>query len=129
MKETMRTVIQTPNAPRAIGPYSQAILVNGTLYCSGQIAIDPTSGEMNNRDIEAETHQVMKNLKAVLQAAEMDLSHVCKVSIFLKDLNDYAAVNSVYAEYFDSAPPAREAVEVSRLPKDVGVEISLIAVK
>ena len=125
----MKKVIYTKNAPEAIGPYSQAILSNNTLYTSGQIAINPVSGDMIIDSITNETHQVMKNLQAVLEAAEMNFSHVLKCTIFLKDMSQYVDVNSVYAGYFDENPPAREAVQVSVLPKNVNVEISLIAHK
>ena len=125
----MKKVIYTKNAPEAIGPYSQAILSNNTLYTSGQIAINPISGDLIMDSITNETHQVMKNLQAVLEAAEMSFSHVLKCTIFLKDMNQYADINSVYAEYFDEKPPARGAVQVSVLPKNVNVEISLIAHK
>ena len=125
----MKKVIYTKNAPEAIGPYSQAILSNNTLYTSGQIAINPISGDLIMDSITNETHQVMKNLQAVLEAAEMSFSHVLKCTIFLKDMNQYANINSVYTEYFDENPPAREAVQVSVLPKNVNVEISLIAHK
>lgn len=123
----MKKVVYTPNAPEAIGPYSQAILSNKTLYTSGQIAINPTNGELVISNISDETHQVMKNLKAVLHAANMDFSNVLKCTIFLKDMNQYAAINAVYATYFDESPPAREAVQVSVLPKNVNIEISIIA--
>ena len=125
----MKKVISTPNAPAAIGPYSQAILSGNTLYCSGQIAINPTTGKLVMVNITAETNQVMQNISAVLTAAEMDFSHVVKCSIFMKDMNDYAAINEVYAKSFGENPPAREAVQVSVLPKNVNVEISVIAVK
>ena len=125
----MKKVISTPNAPAAIGPYSQAILSNNTLYCSGQIAINPATGNLVMENIAAETKQVMKNISEVLIAAEMDFSHVVKCSIFMKDMNDYAAINEVYAKSFGENPPAREAVQVSVLPKNVNVEISVIAVK
>jgi 2-iminobutanoate/2-iminopropanoate deaminase len=125
----MKKVIYTKNAPETIGPYSQAILSNNTLYTSGQIAINPKNGSLITDNITDETHQVMKNLQAVLEAAEMNFSHVLKCTIFLKDMNQYADINSVYAEYFDHNPPAREAVQVSVLPKNVNVEISLIASK
>ena len=125
----MKKVIYTKNAPEAIGPYSQAILSNNTLSTSGQIAINPISGDLIMDSITNETHQVMKNLQAVLEAAEMNFSHVLKCTIFLKDMNQYADINSVYEEYFDENPPAREAVQVSLLPKNVNVEISLIAHK
>ena len=125
----MKKVVHTSNAPAAIGPYSQAILSNGTLYSSGQIAINPSNGKLITDTITEEPHQVMNNLKAVLKAAKMDFSNVLKCTIFLKDMNQYAEINSVYAEYFDETPPAREAVQVSVLPKNVNVEISLIANK
>ncbi|MBT4882110.1 MAG: RidA family protein [Flavobacteriales bacterium] len=125
----MKKVISTKNAPAAIGPYSQAILSNNTLYCSGQIAINPTTGNLVMENITSETNQVMQNILAVLTAADMDFSNVVKCSIFMKDMNDYAAINEVYAKSFEENPPAREAVQVSVLPKNVNVEISVIAVK
>ena len=125
----MKKVISTINAPAAIGPYSQAILNNNTLYCSGQIAINPTTGNLVMDNITAETTQVMENILAVLTAADMDFSNVVKCSIFMKDMNDYAAINEVYAKSFGDNPPARVAVQVSVLPKNVNVEISVIAVK
>ena len=124
-----KTVISSQNAPAAIGPYSQAILVGNTLYCSGQIAINPSTNEMVQNDIQAEAHQVLKNLGAVLKAADMDYGNVVRATVFLKDMDDYGRVNEVYKEYFNQNPPARAAVQVARLPKDAGVEISLIAVK
>ena len=124
----MKKIISTPHAPAAIGPYNQAVLAGGVLYTAGQIAIVPETGELDLSNITAETHQVMKNLKSVLSAAEMDFSNVAKCTIFLKDMNQYAEINAVYAQYFSDNPPAREAVQVSRLPKDVNVEISLVAV-
>lgn len=125
----MKKVISTKNAPAAIGPYSQAILSNNTLYCSGQIAINPTTGNLVMDNITAETNQVMQNILALLTAADMDFSNVVKCSIFMKDMNDYAAINEVYAKSFGDNPSAREAVQVSVLPKNVNVEISVIAVK
>jgi 2-iminobutanoate/2-iminopropanoate deaminase len=125
----MKNVINTHNAPEAIGPYSQAILSGNTLYCSGQIAINPTTGNLVISNITDETTQVMENIAAILKGAEMDFSHVVKSSVFMKDMNDYAAINSVYANSFGGNPPAREAVQVSVLPKNVNVEISVIAVK
>ena len=124
----MKKIISTPHAPDAIGPYSQAILAGGVLYTAGQIAIVPETGELDLSNITAETHQVMKNLESVLSAAEMDFSNVAKCTIFLKDMNQYAEINAVYAQYFSDSPPAREAVQVTRLPKNVNVEISLVAV-
>ncbi len=124
----MKTIIQTSNAPAPIGPYSQGVLIGALLYTSGQIALDPVSGDLIMDSIEAETKQVMENLKAVLAAANMDFSNVVKTSIFLNDMNDFSAVNAVYAGYFDEATaPARETVAVATLPKSVNVEISMIA--
>ena len=125
----MKKVINTKNAPKAIGPYSQAILSGNTLYCSGQIAINPDTGNLVMDNITAETNQVMKNISAVLKAADMTFDNVVKCSIFMIDMNDYSAVNKVYAKYFSESPPARESVQVSVLPKNVNVEISIIAVK
>lgn len=124
----MKTVVYTAKAPAPIGPYSQAILFDETLYVSGQIAINPESGDLVIEDIIKETHQVMNNLKAILAEVGYNFKHVVKTSIFVKDLNNFAAINQVYGEYFTSNPPARETVEVSRLPKDVNVEISCIAI-
>ena len=125
----MKKVINTKNAPKAIGPYSQAILSGNTLYCSGQIAINPDTGNLVTENITTETNQVMKNISAVLNAADMNFENVVKCSIFMIDMNDYSAVNQVYAKCFSENPPAREAVQVSVLPKNVNVEISIIAVK
>ena len=124
-----RTIVKTPLAPAAIGPYSQAVLVDGTLYCSGQIPINPESGSIVNAGIEAQAEQVLENLGAVLRAAGMDYEHVVRCTVYLADINDYGQVNEVYARYFNERPPAREAVEVSALPRGVGVEISCIAVR
>ena len=125
----MKKVISAQKAPKAIGPYSQAILSGNTLYCSGQIAINPETGELILSSILEETHQVMKNILEVLKAAEMNFLNVVKCSIFMKDMGQYSEINDVYASYFSENPPAREAVEVSVLPKNVNVEISVIAVK
>ena len=125
----MKKVINTKNAPKAIGPYSQAILSGNTLYCSGQIAINPDTGNLVTENITSETNQVMKNISAVLKAADMTFDNVVKCSIFMIDMSDYSAVNQEYAKYFSDNPPAREAVQVSVLPKNVNVEISIIAVK
>ena len=122
----MKKIIFTKDAPDAIGPYSQAILSNNTLYCSGQIAID-RKGSLKNESIEQETKQIIKNIAAVLKKAEMDFSNVVKTTIFLKDMNDFSIVNNIYQKTFENEPPARETVEVSRLPKDVNIEISVIA--
>jgi 2-iminobutanoate/2-iminopropanoate deaminase len=123
-----KQIIQSQQAAAPIGPYSQAVKHGNTLYVSGQIALDPVSGQLVTGTIQEETHQVMNSLKAILAAAGMDFSHVVKCSIFVKDLGNFAAINEVYGSYFPSNPPARETVEVSRLPKDVHVEISCIAV-
>lgn len=124
-----KKIIITPNAPQPIGPYNQAILIGNTLYCSGQVAIDPKTGNMVQDNIEAETNRVMKNIGAVLKAADMDYSNIIKSSIFISDMNQFVQINGVYAEYFEKDYPARETVQVSRLPKDANVEISVIAVK
>ena len=125
----MKKIISTPNAPKAIGPYSQAVLSSNTLYCSGQIAINPENGELETGNIKSETERVMQNLQAILETAEMNFDNVVKCSIFLKAMSQYAEVNEVYTAYFGENPPARETIEVSALPKDVNVEISLIARK
>lgn len=124
---TTRTVIQTPDAPPAIGPYSQAIVSGELVFCSGQIPLDPMTGEVVAGGIQEQTHQVLKNLRAVLEAAGSGLDYVLKTTVFLKSMNDFAAMNAVYATYFSSAPPARSTVEVARLPRDVLVEIECIA--
>lgn len=124
-----KRAISIPGAPAPIGPYSQAILANDTLYVSGQIPLNPATGELVSESIEASTTQVMENLKALLNEAGMTFENVVKCSIFLKDLGNFARVNDVYASYFTSTPPARETVEVARLPKDVQVEISCIAIR
>jgi 2-iminobutanoate/2-iminopropanoate deaminase len=124
----MKKIIFSPNAPAPIGPYNQATLANGTLYVSGQIPINPANGELVSGDIKKETAQVMENLKAILNAAGIGFEEVLKCSIFMTDMNNYAAINEVYASYFnDETAPAREAVQVSALPKGVDVEISCIA--
>lgn len=123
-----KTIINTPDAPAPIGPYNQAILVGQTLYVSGQIALDAHSGELINENITEETHQVMKNLEAILSAADMRFEQVVKCSIFIKDMDNFAAINEAYGQYFKQTAPARETVEVARLPKNVNVEISCIAV-
>lgn len=122
-----KTIINTPKAPAPIGPYSQAVSVNGMLFVSGQIPIIPETGEMEAGGIQAETTQVMKNLGAILAEAGTDFSHVVKTSIFVADMNDFAAVNEVYGHSFTENPPARETVAVRTLPKNVNVEISCIA--
>ncbi len=121
-----KTVINSTQAPAPIGPYSQAVKAGGLLFVSGQVAIDAKTGELVDKNIEAETHQVMKNIGAILTAAGAGFHQILKCSIFVGDMNDFARINEVYGTYFDDQPPARETVEVSRLPKDVGVEVSCI---
>lgn len=120
-------IIATKDAPSAIGPYSQAVIYNGTVYCSGQIALDPSKMEVVEGGIEKQTEQVMKNLEAVLKAAGTDFNRVVKCSIFLDDMSDFAVVNEIYGRFFKENPPARETVAVQTLPKNVLVEISCIA--
>ncbi|WP_115462854.1 Rid family detoxifying hydrolase [Winogradskyella aurantiaca] len=125
-----KTIIKTDKAPAPIGPYNQAILSGNTLYTSGQIALDPTSGELVLDSIEAETTQVMENMKQVLNAADMTFENVVKTSIFVSDMANFSKINSIYATYFnEETAPARETVEVANLPKYVNVEISMIAIK
>lgn len=121
------TPVSTPDAPAAIGPYSQAMIVGDLVFCSGQIAMDPASGTLTGGDVQAQTRRVLTNLRAVLRAAGSDFDRVAKTTVFLKSMDDFAAMNEVYAEMFGDARPARAAVEVSRLPKDVDVEIDAIA--
>ena len=130
-ENVVKKVIATEAAPGAIGPYSQGILVGNTLFCSGQIPLKPETGELVRGSIEEQTRQVLDNLGAVLTAAGMDYSDVVSVTVFLDDMDNFARLNQVYADYFkvEEQPPARCAVEVKRLPKDVGVEIGLIAMK
>lgn len=123
----MRTVVSTPDAPKAIGPYSQAIKGNGLVFISGQVAIDPTSQQVISGDVSVQTDRVLKNLSAILKAAGSDLKNVLRCTVFLKDMNDFGAMNAIYGKYFVADPPARSTVEVSRLPKDVLVEIDVIA--
>lgn len=125
----MKKALQISGAPAPIGPYSQAILKDDTLYVSGQIPLNPFTGEFVIDSIEVATEQVMQNINALLSEANMTFDNVVKCSIFLKDLNDFDAVNAIYAKFFRSEPPARETVEVARLPKDVSVEISCIAIR
>jgi 2-iminobutanoate/2-iminopropanoate deaminase len=124
-----KTVITTKSAPAPIGPYNQAILVNNTLYISGQVCIDPTTNNLKNKDLQEETHQVMQNLKSILHEAGMNFNNVVKTTIFLTDMNRFGEVNEIYGKYFEGDFPARETVQVSALPKFVNVEISMIAVK
>ncbi|MBP5422885.1 MAG: RidA family protein [Paludibacteraceae bacterium] len=122
----MKTVISTPDAPKAIGPYSQAIVVNGVLYASGQIAIDPNTGTLSG-NIESQTRQVMQNIGAILKAANMSFSNVVKTTVFITNMSDFATVNSIYAEYFVTDAPARSCVAVDSLPKGALIEIEIIA--
>lgn len=123
----MRTTVATEGAPRAIGPYSQAVISNGMVYLSGQIPLDPSSGQVVEGDIARQTEQVLENLRAVLDKAGASLASVVKTTVFLADMNEFAKMNEVYARYFSVEPPARSTVEVSRLPRDVRVEIDAIA--
>lgn len=119
--------ISTPNAPQAIGPYSQAVIHNGIIYCSGQIPLDPETMQIIGNTAEEQTEQVMKNLQAVLESAGTNLQNALKCTIFCKDLNDFSKINEAYGKFFPQNPPARACIEVSRLPKDVLVEIDCIA--
>ncbi|KAB8144547.1 RidA family protein [Chloroflexia bacterium SDU3-3] len=123
-----RTVINTPDAPAAIGPYSQAVAVGELLFCSGQIPLRP-DGTLNDGDITAQTHQVFANIKALLQAGGSSLEQVVKATVFLQDMGEFAAMNTVYGEYFTQSQPARSTVQVARLPRDVRVEIEVVAVR
>jgi 2-iminobutanoate/2-iminopropanoate deaminase len=125
----MKKIIETPNAPQAIGPYSQAIRYGNFLFVSGQIAIDPQTANIIEGDIEAQTEQILKNIAAIIEAADMSLQNVVKCTCFLKDMNNFVRFNGVYEKYFGEILPARETVEVSRLPKDVLVEVSAICCK
>ncbi len=124
-----KQIITTDKAPKAIGPYSQAIVVNNLVFCSGQIPIDPKTGDIVKADIKAQAKLVMENAQAILEAAGCGMQNVVKAVIYLKNISDFAAVNEVYAGYFPSDPPARATVEVSRLPKDVALEMDFIAWK
>lgn len=125
----MKQIINTPDAPAPIGPYNQAVISGNMLFISGQIALIPGTSDLSNADTASETHQVMKNLQAILKAAGMDFSHVLKTTIFLSDMSLFAVVNEVYGSYFSADFPARETVAVKGLPKNVNVEISMIASK
>ena len=124
-----KTIINTTKAPAPIGPYNQAVLAGDTLYISGQIPINPETGELNNTTLQDETHQCMKNLGAILVEAGMSFSNVVKSTIFITDMKRFAEINEVYGQYFTENPPARETVQVAALPKFVNVEISMVAVK
>jgi len=123
----MKNVVITDRGPKPIGPYSQGIKANGLVYLSGQVALDPKTGELSGAEIRQQTERVFENIKGILEAAGVNLHHVLKTTVFLKDMNDFAAMNEVYARYFASAPPARSTVQVARLPKDALVEIEVIA--
>jgi 2-iminobutanoate/2-iminopropanoate deaminase len=123
----MKKIVKTEKAPAPVGPYSQAIVSGGFIFTAGQIALDPESGELEKDDIKLQTERVIQNMKAVLEAAGSDLSKVIKTTVFLKSMDDFTAMNDVYARYFSGDAPARSAVEVSRLPKDVMVEIECVA--
>ena len=125
----MREVVSTKDAPQAIGPYSQAIKANGFVFTSGQVAIDPSSQQVIAGDVAAQTERVLRNLSEILEAAGSGLGKVVRCTVFLKNMNDFAAMNEVYGKYFSSTPPARSTVEVARLPKDVLVEIDVIALE
>ena len=125
----MKQIIYTKNAPEPVGPYSQAVLAGNTLYCSGQIAIDPSTGELAKEDITLQTNLCLTNIQSVLKAAGMDITNVVKVSCFLKDMGDFAEFNKVYATYFTDSKPARSCVDVKELPKGALVEIEVIALR
>ena len=124
----MKTRIATDKAPQAIGPYSQAVVYNGIAYLSGQIPLDPATGQIVDGDVAAQTERVLENLKAVLEACGSSLGHVLKTGVYLKDMGDFPKMNEVYARYFGGNPPARATVEVARLPRDVRVEIECVAI-
>jgi len=124
----MKEAVHTDRAPNPIGPYSQGIRANGFIFLAGQVALDPKSGELISGDVRQQTERTLENLKGVLEAAGANLNHVVKVTIFLKNMGDFAGMNEIYARYFPKVPPARSTVEVARLPKDALVEIELIAV-
>jgi 2-iminobutanoate/2-iminopropanoate deaminase len=123
----MREIVATEHGPKAIGPYSQAVKANGFVFTAGQVALDPATGAMVGTEIKAQTERVLENLKGIVEASGSSLHKVVKTTVFLKDMNDFAAMNEVYARYFPMAPPGRATVEVSRLPKDALVEIEVIA--
>lgn len=123
----MKDVVLTARGPKPIGPYSQAVRSNGFVFVSGQVALDPKTGEFVGTDVRQQTERVMENLKGILEASGVSLNHVVKTTVFLQDMNDFAAMNEVYGRYFSAAPPARSTVQVGRLPKDALVEIDVIA--
>ena len=124
----MRDIVLSDRGPKPIGPYSQAVRVNGFLYVSGQVALDPKTGEMTAGNIAQQTERTMENVKGIVEAAGAKMAHVIKTTVFLKNMSDFAAMNEVYGRYFSAAPPARSTVEVARLPKDALVEVEVIAV-
>jgi len=124
-----KQIINTSNAPAPIGPYNQAVVAGNMLFISGQICIDPATGNLKNKDIQDETHQVMQNLKNILTEAGMSFNNVVKTTIFITDMNQFSEINEIYGKYFEGNFPARETVQVSALPKFVNVEISMIAMK
>jgi 2-iminobutanoate/2-iminopropanoate deaminase len=123
----MKEIVTTDRGPKPIGPYSQAVKTNGFLYLSGQVALDPKTNEMSTGDIRQQTERALENIKGILEAAGSNLHHVIKTTVFLRDMNDFPAMNEVYARYFTAAPPARSTVQAARLPKDALVEIEVIA--
>ena len=123
----MKEIISSEKGPKAIGPYSQAVRANGFIFVSGQIPLDPATGQLVEGDIGSQTTRVIENMKAIVEAAGSSLNHVVKISVFLKDMNDFAAMNEVYARHFTTNPPARATIEASRLPRDARVEMDLIA--
>lgn len=123
----MKKIVSTPTAPKAIGPYSQAVVHNGIVYLSGQIALDPATNQLIEGDVVAQTHRVLANLKAVLEAAGASLGTVLRTTVFLKDMTDFPKMNEVYGQYFNADPPARSTVQAAKLPRDVAVEIDAIA--
>ncbi|HET7108234.1 MAG TPA: RidA family protein [Candidatus Acidoferrum sp.] len=123
----MKDIVLTQRGPKPIGPYSQAVKANGFVFVSGQVALDPQTGEFSGTDVSQQTARVMENLKAILEASGVSFGHVVKTTVYLKDMNDFAAMNEVYARYFSAAPPARSTVQAARLPKDALVEIDVVA--
>jgi 2-iminobutanoate/2-iminopropanoate deaminase len=123
----MKEIVTTDRGPKPIGPYSQAVKASGFLFMSGQVALDPKTGDLTGNDVRQQTERVMENIKGILEAAGSNLHHVVKTTVFLKDMNDFPAMNEVYGRYFSAAPPARSTVQVARLPKDALVEIEVVA--
>jgi 2-iminobutanoate/2-iminopropanoate deaminase len=123
----MKEIVTTDRGPKPIGPYSQAVKTSGFLFLSGQVALDPKTGDLIGTDVRQQTERIMENIKGILEAAGSNLHHVIKTTVFLKDMNDFPAMNEVYGRYFSAAPPARSTVQVARLPKDALVEIEVVA--